>query len=95
MAKQPRVVPAFDPAKYDPDGYTTRCLQALRDGKANDVQQKHALEWIINEASRTYDQPYRPGVDGERETAFACGRMFVGQQIIKVMKLSMPQKDKA
>lgn len=55
-----------------------------------------ALNWIINEVCLTYDQPYRPGADGDRETAFACGRQFCGQQIVKVMKtVSIEPKGKA
>ena len=44
--------------------------------------------WIIEIAAMTYDQPFRPGgPEGERETVFACGRQFVGQQIVKQMRL--------
>jgi hypothetical protein len=37
--------------------------------------------FIINQIAGTYDQPFRPGgIDAQRATDFACGRMFVGQQ---------------
>lgn len=92
--KPPGVRPAYMPARFDPNGYTTRALQALAAGVASAEQQKHALQWIINDVALTYDQPYRPGVDGDRETAFACGRQHVGQQIVSVMKRTIEQKEK-
>jgi hypothetical protein len=56
-------------------------IKALNAGNANESQQRMALRWIIEMAAGTYDQPYRPGAPDE--TAFACGRMFVGQQVVK------------
>lgn len=58
-------------------------IKALHAGNANEDQQRLALKWIIHEAAATYDLPFRPGEGGDRDTAFACGRMFVGQQIVK------------
>lgn len=64
-------------------------LLALQAGKASEPQQKAVLAWIITEAARTYDQPFRPGgADGARATDFAAGMMFVGQQIIRAIKLN-------
>ena len=77
---------AIEPAEYS--DAVIGAVKALASGVANESQQKAALAWIINEAAKTYDQPFRPGGEGgDRDTAFACGRMFVGQQIVKVMKL--------
>lgn len=84
--RAPRVRPAYLPADWTAPGLVA-AVQALSLGTANEGQQKQALDWIIREVAGTYDQPYRPGVDGDRETAFACGRQFVGQQIVKVIKL--------
>lgn len=65
-------------------------IQALQRGDASAEQQRRALGWIINTAAGTYDLSYRPGgQDGERDTAFALGRVFVGQQIVKLMKISL------
>lgn len=67
-------------------------LRALQAGNASERQQKAALDWIITEAARTYDQPFRPGgADGARATDFSAGMMFVGQQIIRAMKLDPDQ----
>jgi hypothetical protein len=77
---------AWRPADYeDADIYAIRALAA---GNANESQQKRALDWIINKAAMTYDQPFRPGgLEGARETDFAAGRMFVGQQVVKLTKI--------
>ena len=65
-------------------------IQALQRGDASAEQQRRALAWIINIAAGTYDLSYRPGgPDGERDTTFALGRAFVGQQIVKVMKIAL------
>lgn len=51
-----------------------------------------ALRWIIETAAGTYDMSFRAGPDGERETTFAEGRRFVGNQIIKQLKLRQTAK---
>lgn len=65
-------------------------IKALNAGNANEGQQRIALRWIIEMAAGTYDQPFRPGAPDE--TAFACGRMFVGQQIRKQLNTIRAQK---
>ena len=65
-------------------------IQALAKGTASADQQRRALDWIVLQAARTYDLAYRPGaVEGERDTNFALGRQFVGQQIVKAIKLKI------
>lgn len=85
--KKPAASTAWAFAPYeDADVYAIRALAA---GNANEGQQRRALDWIINHAARTYDQPFRPGgAEGARDTDFAAGRMFVGQQIVKLTKLN-------
>ncbi len=47
-----------------------------------------ALRWIIEDCASTYDEPYRSDADGgDRDTAYACGRRFVGLQIVKLVTL--------
>lgn len=77
--------PAVEPAQYDENDI--RAIQALSSGNASEGQQKRALEWIVNNACQTYDLHYRPGAEGERDTAFALGRAFAGQQIVKMLRL--------
>lgn len=61
-------------------------IKALAEGKASAVQQKLALDWIISELCRTYDVSFRPDdAGGDRDTAFAEGRRFVGLQIRRVI----------
>ena len=84
--KKPRSFQPWEPPLYDDaDIYAIRALVA---GTANEGQQRRALAWIVNAACGTYDQPFRPGTDGVTATAFACGRQFVGQQIVKLSKLT-------
>lgn len=74
-----------------PDKSVIYAVQSLATGTATEHQQKLALDWIITEACATYDQSYRPGVNGDRDTCFAEGRRFVGNQIIRLTKLD-PKK---
>jgi hypothetical protein len=72
----------YHPAPYDK--YDVRAVQALASGVANEEQQKRALKYIIEILSAAYDLPYYPD---DRDTAFACGRQYVGKQLVKLMKL--------
>ena len=84
--------PAWKPAEWEPAD--CEAMQALSRGEANADQQRRALDWIINVAAETYDQPYRSDADGgARDTAFACGRMFVGQQIRKLVVMPREIKE--
>lgn len=58
-------------------------LQAMARGEAEPIQQKRVLDWLINQAAGTYEFQFYPS---ERETSFALGRAFVGQQIVKLLK---------
>lgn len=81
------------PAPYDEEDI--RAVKALAAGKASEGQQRIALTWFIYNAARTYDLPFHPGgIDGQRASDFACGRMFTGQQIIKLINMDMPEKKK-
>jgi len=66
-------------------------IQALTEGRANEGQQKIALDWIINDVCRYYDLSYRPGPEGDRDTAFAEGKRFVGSNIVKMTRLKISQ----
>lgn len=91
--KKPKPSRAMAEAPAEYDDTITRALKALQTGTASPDQQQQALNWIIHEAARTYDQPFRPGGDdGARATDFACGRMFVGQQIVKQLNRVMPTR---
>ena len=61
-------------------------IQALVDGTAEPHQQKRAVQWIVERAAGTYEFNYYPS---DRDTAFALGRSFVGQQIVKLMRINI------
>ena len=62
-------------------------LQALARGDATPEQQKRALKFVVETLCGTYDLPYRP--ESARDTDFACGKMFIGQQIAKLVNLNL------
>jgi hypothetical protein len=64
-------------------------LQALAAGKAAPHQQVRALDYIIKSLAATYDMAYRP--ESARDTDFALGRQFVGQQVVYLLKLNLAQ----
>ena len=78
---------------YTAPAYTTEtakagvfAIKALESGKANEGQQKIALAFIIDHLSALYDDPfYADDKGGERETAYALGRMFVGRELRKII----------
>ena len=86
MARKPRDA-AWLPAIYEAED--VEALQALSKGIADPAQQGRALKWIVETAAETYGLSYRSdGEGGERETAFALGRVFVGQQIVKLVNMA-------
>lgn len=83
---------AFKPPAYEAADVTA--IQQIERGEAESEMQKRALKWIIEEVCKTYDMSYRPG--DTHETAFHEGRRFVGNEIIKMLKLdpSKVRRDK-
>ena len=65
-------------------------FQALARGDAASHLQQRALKWIIERAAGTYDMSYRGEAEGgDRATAFAEGRRFVGLQVVKLLNLDI------
>jgi hypothetical protein len=62
-----------------------RAVQAVASGTASATEQKRALDWIINVAAQTYDEPFVPGEDDVR--SYMLGRRSVGLAIVKLVKL--------
>ena len=62
-----------------------RAIQALARGEATALDQQRALDWIINVAASTYDEPFRPGQADA--VNYMLGRRSVGLAIVKLMKL--------
>lgn len=59
-------------------------VQALSRGEATEHQQQLLFRWLIEQASGAYEFNYYPS---DRDTSFALGRAFVGQQVVKLTKL--------
>ena len=79
-------------APYAPVKYTREdvlAIQSLATGTATEDQQKRALRFIIEAVARTYDVSFCPGPDGDRETAMAEGRRFVGLQLITLLQINV------
>lgn len=71
-------------------------LQALARGDCPPHLQKRALQWIIERAAGTYDSSYRGDAEGgDRATAFAEGRRFVGLQVVKLLNIDTQKLQKA
>lgn len=73
---------AHAPAPYDKD--ILMAIRACIAGKASEGQQQTAMDWIITKASNLYDVSYRK--QDTHATAFAEGRRFVGNQIVKMLR---------
>ena len=62
-----------------------RAIQALAQGNATEQEQRAALDWIINVAAATYDEPFRP--NSQDAVNYMLGRRSVGLAIVKLIKL--------
>ena len=79
IAQSPAVPAEWELADAD-------AIQALMRGDADEGQQQRAVKWIVEQAAGTYQFHYYAG---DRDTAFALGRAFVGQQIVKMTKMNL------
>lgn len=68
-----------------PNNLEMYAIRALEGGEANPEQQRLALSAIIKKLSRTYDVHFVP--NSPDETNFLEGRAFVGQNILKILRL--------
>jgi len=76
----------YEPVDYDE--MVVGALRAIATGTANAGQQATAWAWIqyVTGVGEYADLSFRPGgQDGERVTAFAEGRRFVGLQLLKMI----------
>ncbi|CAB5220585.1 hypothetical protein UFOVP241_4 [uncultured Caudovirales phage] len=78
-AQGPHIPPPYEAADAS-------AIQALQLGQATPDQQVRALKWIIERGAGAYEFNFYPS---DRETAFALGRAFVGQQLVKLLKLNV------
>lgn len=83
-AQGPQIPPPYELADVS-------AFQALQRGDASPDMQQRALKWLIEQGAGTYQFNYYPS---ERDTAFALGRAFVGQQVVKLLHLSLADLSK-
>jgi hypothetical protein len=81
-----RAIGPFIPPPYEVADASA--FQALERGEAEPHQQQRALKWLIEQAAGTYEFNYYPT---DRDTSFGLGRAFVGQQVIKLLRLNTSQ----
>ena len=81
-----RAIGPFIPPPYDLADASA--FQALQRGEAEPFQQQRALKWLIEQAAGVYEFQYYPT---DRDTSFALGRAFVGQQVVKLLRLNTSQ----
>ena len=87
MATKPKEHHPWMPVDYK--AIHASAVQAMMHGEADEDQQKFLMKWLINDVCATYDQSYHPGVDGDRDTAFAEGKRFVGNTVIKMTRVNV------
>lgn len=62
-------------------------VQHVVQGKGTELHQKRVIDLIINRLANSYDLSFRPdNMGGERATAFAEGKRYVGLQLVKLIK---------
>jgi hypothetical protein len=79
----------WDPIDYNED--VTYAVRAIASGTANKGQQQLFWDWFQHATGKD-DISFRPGEGGERATAFAEGKRFLGQQVAKHLHPLMTPK---
>ncbi len=69
-------------------------LHALRRGDATPDQMTHAIDFIVGAIGDRNGMSFRPGADGVTATAFAEGRRFVANQIVRITNTPLSKFDK-
>lgn len=73
--------------EVDVDKADVIALQMVAMGKGEAAHQRRVIEILVNKLADTYNLSFRSDKDGgERATAFAEGRRFVGLQLVKLLK---------
>lgn len=82
MARAPKLSPYFDASASPAD---VSALQALYHGRADEHQQKRALNWILTRACRSGSPTFD---ENPHVSAFLQGRWTVGLIIMNAMRTS-------
>ena len=75
--------PCFIVPKYN--AQMVRALKALEKGTATAYEQQLAMKFILDGLAATYQNTFVP--EAPDQSAFMAGRAFVGQQIMKLLRL--------
>ena len=83
----PKKQPLFQPwvPPFDVVAKDIYALRALAKGNASDVQQVHALKFIVEKLAGTYEEQFCPGEEGRRTTDYALGMRRVGTLIVSYL----------
>ena len=77
----------------DYDDRVVYAVRALSQGNANQGQQAIIMRWI-RYITEFEGSAFRPGgADGDRDTNFALGKQFVGQQFFKMLHPELKLSD--
>lgn len=87
-----RVNPGTPWLPLSPSKADAAALRALFQATADSEQQRRAMQYILEIICDRDGMSFRSGPDGVRETDFAEGRRWVGNQIVRLSKL-LPQPE--
>lgn len=78
----------WEPADYDIQ--IVAAVKAVAGGTGTEHQQTLVMRYIIDVLGAYHELSFRPkNLGGDRGTAFMEGRRYVGQQLTKLINLSM------
>ena len=60
-------------------------IKAVERGEATPQQQQAAIACIVKQISDRDSMSFKTGPDGDRETAFAEGKRYVGNKIVDIV----------
>lgn len=91
--REPWHPPTYEPEDVIAVQAVTRYAAELTDTPPSQAQCKRMLDWLIETACSTYDDPFRPNREDVR--TYMLGRRSVGLALIKLMKLNLETIRKA
>ena len=84
--------PGSVPPPYLPADYELHHVQAIKaffEGRATPAQQEILRDYILYELTKFYDISYRG--ENTHDSAFAEGKRYIGQQLVKLSKLKLDE----
>lgn len=84
---KPKLFEPWAPPRIDLP--TIAALQAVARGTATPDQQQRAMRFIVEKCGWAYEETYCPGVNGERDSAFAQGRRRVGTMLVSFLNADL------